>query len=298
MAMGDLTQSFAFTNNASERARLCFAPTQRGVLSWNTHAQEALLRFRVLRHGSPASPWLDHVRWNARERRSCSPSADGVTVEVDTIEAAGPFDGIEVAAQGVEFALLAFATPSAAQAGASPLRAREPLILSVPQRSQYIVEGERGWCSPASLAMLHAYHGFDGNVAETARAVFDSAYDGTGNWSFNVAYSGSLGLRGVVAYLRDLDHAARLLERNLPIAISYSWNEGDLPGAPLPRSDGHLAVLRGFTAQGDCAMNDPAVHEVATVYPRAAIERCWRRSGGIAYVVAPIGIPFADVLQT
>ncbi len=31
---------------------------------------------------------------------------------------------------------------------------------------------------------------------ETARAVFDRAYNGTGNWVFNVAYSGRLGLRG------------------------------------------------------------------------------------------------------
>ena len=93
------------------------------------------------------------------------------------------------------------------------------MILDVPARSQY-VEGidERGWCSPASLSMIHAYHGIDAGVAETAREVFDRAYNGTGNWSFNVAYSGRLGLRGVVAHLRNLDHAARLIERNLPIA--------------------------------------------------------------------------------
>ena len=32
------------------------------------------------------------------------------------------------------------------------------------------------------------------------------------------------------------------------------------------------------------------------VYPRAAIERIWQRNDGVAYVVAPVGIEYADVL--
>jgi hypothetical protein len=88
-----------------------------------------------------------------------------------------------------------------------------------------------------------------------------------------------------------------LIERNLPLAISYSWSEGELPSAPLERSDGHLVVLCGFTRDGDCAVNDPAAPNVRVVYPRAAIERIWQRNEGVAYVVAPIGIEYADVLQ-
>jgi len=69
-----------------------------------------------------------------------------------------------------------------------------------------------------------------------------------------------------------------------------------LPGAALPHSDGHLAVLCGFTRDGDCAINDPAAPNVRVVYPRAAIERIWQRNDGVAYVVAPAGIEYADVL--
>ncbi|MBV8531779.1 MAG: C39 family peptidase, partial [Candidatus Eremiobacteraeota bacterium] len=116
------------------------------------------------------------------------------------------------------------------------------------------------------------------------------------NWSFNVAFSGRLGLRAVVAHLRGLDHAQRLIERNLPLAISYSWGAGELPGAPLDHSDGHLVVLRGFTRNGDCAINDPAAPNVRVVYPRSAVERIWQRNNGVAYVVAPVGIEYADVL--
>jgi hypothetical protein len=105
-------------------------------------------------------------------------------------------------------------------------------------------------------------------------------------------------LRGVIAYLRNFDHAQRLIERNLPIAISYSWGEGELPGAPLERSDGHLSVLTGFVENGDAAVNDPAAPGVRVVYPRTALETIWQRGGGVAYIVAPAGIDYADVLAS
>jgi hypothetical protein len=167
-------------------------------------------------------------------------------------------------------------------------------ILDVPARSQYVVEEERGWCSPTALSMLHAYFGLDHDVATTARAVFDRAYNGTGNWSFNVAYSGSLGLRAAVVYLRNLEHAQRFIQAGIPLAISYSWKAGELPGAPIEHSDGHLVVLSGFTANGDCAVNDPAAPHVRMVYPRASIDSIWQRNMGIAYAVAPAGLDFVE----
>ena len=146
--------------------------------------------------------------------------------------------------------------------------------------------------------MLNAYHGIDHDVASTARAVFDRAYNGTGNWSFNVAFSGNLGLRAAVVYLRNLDHAQRLIEEGIPIAISYSWSGGELPGAPLEHSDGHLVVLSGFAANGDCAVNDPAAPHLRVVYPRAALERVWLRNNGIAYAVAPAGLDFVSIVNS
>jgi hypothetical protein len=126
--------------------------------------------------------------------------------------------------------------------------------------------------------------------------VFDRAYNGTGNWAVNVAFSGRLGLRGVVAHVGNFERAQRLIERNIPIVLSYAWAPGELPGAPLESSAGHLAVLCGFAGDGDCAMNDPAAPHVRVVYPRSALERLWQRSGAIAYVVAPNGIDYVSVL--
>jgi hypothetical protein len=293
--MDDLNAVYAQRSGVDERGRLRFAPVRTGVLSWNTHAEEGRIAFRLLRAGTPDGDWLDHSRWEPGGSTSISATHKGTSVNVDVITAELPFDGIEVSAPGVRFDLIAFSAP------VGP-RSHEPaggaFILDVPQISQYAgARDQRGWCSPTSVAMIHAYHGIVEPLEEVAREVFDRAYNGTGNWSFNVAYSGRIGLRGVVAHLAGFEHARRLVERNLPLAISYSWAEGELDGAPLPHSDGHLAVLCGFTANGDCVLNDPAHPALRVVYPRAQLERLWLRNQGVAYVIAPVGIEYADVLQ-
>ncbi|MGR4065083.1 MAG: C39 family peptidase [Vulcanimicrobiaceae bacterium] len=285
---------YAQAPNVFEGARLLFEPVRTGVPSWNTFAPEGNLQFRLLRAHAPATPFVDLAQWHPSGRRSHSREDHGLRVETDEITSDMPFDGIELRADGVDFNLLAFS--SQGRTSPSLPYARDAMILDVPRRSQYVVEGERGWCSPTSLAMVHAYHGIDVSVEETAASVFDLAYNGTGNWSFNVAFSGSLGLRGAVVHLENLDHAQRFIARNVPLVISYSWSGDELPGAPLEHSDGHLAVLAGFTANGDCAMNDPAAPDVAVVYPRNAVERIWQRAGGVAYAVAPAGIDCVSLL--
>lgn len=292
-----MSGAFAQALGVTGSARLLFEPTRAGVLSWNTYAETGTISFRLLRAHAPATAWLDYAEWHPDGSKSFSPSHEDTHVDIDAIRSDQPFDGIEVRAQGVAFNLVAFASTVRPQR--SLAYGRSAFILDVPARSQYATpEGDRGLCSPTSLSMIHAYHGIDVSIDETARAVFDRAYNGTGNWSFNVAFSGRLGLRAVVAYLRNFDQAQRLVERNLPLAISYSWGEGELPGAPLERSDGHLAVLCGFVENGDCAVNDPAAPGVRVVYPRTALETIWQRGGGVAYVVAPVGIEYADVLST
>lgn len=289
--------SFAQAINVRESARLSFEATRSGVISWNTYAPQGKLSFRLLRANTPASAFYDYAEWHPTGRKSFSPQSDRdrLRVDVDLLRADQPFDGIELLAPGVDFNVLAFAAPMRTMP--SLPYARDAMILDVPARSQYVVETERGWCSPTSLSMVNSYHGIDVSVEETAQAVMDRAYNGTGNWSFNAAFSGSLGLRAVVAFLQNLDHAQRLIERNLPVVLSYSWGEGELPGAPLEHSDGHLAVLCGFTSDGSCAMNDPAAPGIRVVYPRAALETLWQRNDCLAYVIAPVGIDYAGVLR-
>jgi hypothetical protein len=287
---------FAQATDCDDGARLLFEATREGVLSWNSLDSQGVLEFRLLRAHFPATRWLPYVRWEPGGATSFNAQGDGVRVDVDVISSNQPFDGVDVRATGVRFDLIAFSTPRPA-AAQTVAHSGDAYILDVPARSQYVVADERGWCSPASLSMVHAFHGIDHSVEQTAREVFDRAYNGTGNWAVNVAYSGRLGLRGVVAHLGDFETARRLIERSIPLVLSYAWASGELPGAPLESSAGHLAVLCGFTGDGDCAMNDPAAAHVRSVYPRAQLERLWQRNGAIAYVVAPNGIDYAGVLS-
>ena len=168
--------------------------------------------------------------------------------------------------------------------------------LAVPMRSQMIYpNGGRVWCSPTSLTMLLEYWSqklgqkLADSVPMAAKTVWDTAYNGAGNWSFNMAYAGSKGLRAYVHRLSSLSEAEKYIAKGIPLALSLAWKLGGLDGAALPSSNGHLLVLRGFTKSGDAIVNDPAAATDATVrrvYKRAQLEKAWiEASGGMVYVV-------------
>jgi len=179
--------------------------------------------------------------------------------------------------------------------------------LAVPARSQMLADykglgyggGGEAWCSPTSTSMLLAYWArrlrrsdLDVSVPAAAHGVYDWTYDGGGNWPFNVAYATSFtGMDGYVARFSSLATLEPWLAAGVPLALSVSFGPGELPGAPLSSTPGHLLVLRGFTTTGDPIVNDPAAPDDATVrlvYPRAAFEHAWLTgSGGATYVIFP-----------
>jgi Peptidase_C39 like family len=168
--------------------------------------------------------------------------------------------------------------------------------LPVPTNSQMIYpDGGEVWCSPTSITMLLEYWGqklgrtLADTVPQTAKAVWDSTYDGAGNWSFNVAYAASKGVRAYVQRLSGLAQAEGYIQKGVPLVLSVAWKLGQLDGAALPSTNGHLMVLRGFDKNGNPIINDPAAPSddtVRRVYNRAQLERQWlTASGGIAYVL-------------
>ncbi|ULH16813.1 peptidase C39 family protein [Deinococcus sp. KNUC1210] len=194
--------------------------------------------------------------------------------------------------------LLAFTTSRrterTAQLGSASDRAAWGKVLKVPQRSQMLYPGGgEVWCSPTSTSMILGYYGVNVTVPQAAAATYDRAYDGTGNWPFNTAYAGSLGLRAYVSRLPSLSAAEPYILAGIPLAVSLGWKAGELPGAAVPSSSGHLMVLVGFDSAGNPVLNDPAAPTDAGVkrsYPRAAFERLWlKHSGGTVYVIAPAG---------
>ncbi|MGJ9411545.1 peptidase C39 family protein [Aeromicrobium sp. CF4.19] len=165
--------------------------------------------------------------------------------------------------------------------------------------------GGEAWCSPTSVAMIlryfkagppaskHAWAGTDGQVDHAARYSYDHRYKGTGNWSFSTAYAAQHGLDSFVARLSDLRDAEAFIKAGIPLVLSVRFGRGELSGAPISSTNGHLLVVRGFTADGRVIVNDPAGPSntsVRRVYSRTQLERAWLKgSGGVTYVMRPKG---------
>jgi hypothetical protein len=266
-------------------ALLRVSPASCAIVSWNTAAPAGALVLTVHRTDATTSASLPYVRWSPDERRSLGGADPATRIAVDIVRSDVPIAAIGVQSNVELDAIAVSVPPPRGGGGNGPPRTA---TLDVPALSQYVEAhpNERGWCSATSLAMLLHYHGAVVDVPAVARAVHDASYGGTGNWSFNAAYAGALGLRAVVAYLRGIEHVAAFVEAGLPVAISISWTDGQLPGAPLEHSDGHLLVVRGVDGT-HVAVNDPAHPSVATRYPRAALDEVFTATGGVAYLIAP-----------
>ena len=268
-----------------QHALLRVPPSTRAVVSWNTAAASGGIALIAHRADGTVSEPLLYVRWSPEERRSLDGSDAKTRIAVDVVQSDVALTALGVAST-VALDAVAVAVPPPLGARVAPHESAD--ALDVPKLSQYLPKfpDERGWCSAAALAMLLRYHGVDADVGTVARGVYDASYAGTGNWAFNAAYAGSRGLRGVVAYLRGIDHVAAFVEAGLPVAVSIAWKPGELPGAPLEHSDGHLLVVRGVEP-AHVFVNDPAHPAIATRYPRTALDLIFRAHGGVAYLVAP-----------
>ena len=211
-------------------------------------------------------------------------------------------------------------------AGGASGGAARAVELPVPAYSQQIHRGEyphwdsggESWCSPTSTTMVLARWGLgprpdeyawvepgytDRFVDHAARHVFDHAYGGAGNWSFNTAYAALHGTEAFVTRLRSVAELEVFVAAGIPLVASVAFEEDELPAAGY-RTSGHLLVVTGFDESGDVVVNDPASHgiasndEVRVVYPRGPFERVWMRSGGLVYVVHPPDVPLPAPART
>jgi hypothetical protein len=186
------------------------------------------------------------------------------------------------------------------------------ITLNVPEYSQMTHRGDypkygnggEAWCSPTATSMVLGYydrlpsakeyswvkgsHG-DRFVDHAARMTYDYEYEGTGNWPFNTAYAATYVRNAFVTRLRSLREAERFIKAGIPVVASVAFGPGELAGAPISSTNGHLMVIVGFTSTGNVVVNDPAAPNNASVrrvYSRGQFENAWLpKSGGLVYVI-------------
>jgi hypothetical protein len=269
------------------------------IPSWNADTPPGawiVVELQARLEGGVHTRWHGVARWAYGDARRASAGGE---VDVDTFVAA---DSALLAYRlSLELVGSARVTRVAAVAAAardgyvqSATTMSRTLDLEVPQYSQGFATGGESWCSAASTAMVLAYWQTGpgtNRVAHAAQHVYDQAYDGTGNWAFNVAYAAQFGLVGSVTRLRSLVDAEQLVQAGVPLVASIKVEPGALDGFLLPSSSGHLLVIGGFTSDGDVIAYDPAATSDATVrrlYVREQFERAWLGgSGGVVYLIHP-----------
>lgn len=299
------------------------------VPSWNaTTPSGTYIQTEVrVRSGGRWTPWFNMGVWargsETIKRHSVNgQSAANWRVDTDTLRSTG-----RIFADAYQYRLKLFSKKSGASpevgqlafsvsnsyrhgeflgvAGSSALWGKD---LPVPQRSQMIYpNGGEVWCSPTSLSMVMAYwsartgnRSLDQPVPTVAAGTYDSAYRGNGNWPFNTAYASAYGLQASVNRFSSLGQVERWISKGVPVVVSISWGSGQLSGAPIPASNGHLLVIRGFDKSGEYVIvNDPAAggnSGVRRVYSRQQFADAWlaRGSGGVAYLIYPKGWKIPD----
>lgn len=162
--------------------------------------------------------------------------------------------------------------------------------LDVPERSQMIVpEIGNVICSPTSLSMVLEYYGHDIPTAEVAANCRDNGAGIYGNWVYNAAYAGSLGLTSYVERFVSAEQLKDKIADGIPVVCSINTpNQAALEGSPMGYPSGHLLVVRGFTVKDGVEyviVNDPAAPNNETVrreYKLTEFQQAWRN---VVYVI-------------
>ena len=176
-------------------------------------------------------------------------------------------------------------------------------VLAVPECSQMVYpDGGNVWCSPTSVAMVLRYWAGDTalgacetHVRTALGGVYDYTFRAYGNWPYNTAYATTKGHQAHVTRFTRLSQLEPWISAGVPVVLSIAWSKGQLTGASIESTAGHLLVLVGFDAAGNPIINDPAAPNDAAVqrtYLRSEFEPLWlSASAGTAYLIYPAGWP-------
>ncbi len=161
-------------------------------------------------------------------------------------------------------------------------------IANTPQAISQMTAEEplrRHICSPTSVAML-----LPGIAREEVLAwTRDRATGLHGSWALAARAAALKGCVATVELHSDWSTALTLLRAGLPFAASIRFADGELQGAPLASTGGHLVVVHGV--DGDTVLvHDPAADSDASVarrYDLGQFTKAWLAMRGASYIIAP-----------
>lgn len=242
------------------------------------------------------SPWVGTATIGRAEFPPLAASAPGLEVDVDVFHAPVAVESVKLRLRlGAADAATLLAAPWLLTLSACDLGPLETAPsagaarLPVPALSQMAEGGALAArvCSPTSVAMVLAYLGADGDVGRLAAEMFHPALDIYGVWPAAICAAARRGVLGYLLRFPDWTATAWCLERGLPVIASVRYAAGELSGAAIAATAGHLLVLTGYEG-GDVLVNDPAAPDTASVrrrYRRADLSRVWLERAGVGYVL-------------
>lgn len=248
------------------------------------------------------SPWVAGVGLGPASFEP-SPTAESLGVDIDVFRARAPVEAarLRLRVRALEpaavlaapwmLALSASPTAPTVSTGMAAPPEAGAVRLSVPARSQ--MEAEEAIaariCSPTCVAMVLDFWRRPVGLGELAAEMFHPGVDLYGVWPTATMAAGRRGLGGYLLRFPDWDAAAWCLARGLPIIASIRYQAGELTGAAVVQTAGHLIVLTGWDGE-EVLVNDPAAPTAGTVgrrYRRQELVRVWLERSGVGYVLFP-----------
>jgi hypothetical protein len=256
------------------------------------------VRFEVSTEGADGwSPWIVTATIGPGVFPALPMSGTALTCDVDVYTSTVPLGRLRLRVRlGAADVKTLEASPWMATLSASDLSPREAASaaapaprLPVPALSQMQAPPEIAMriCSPTSVAMVLGYLGAGASPLEVAAEAFHVASDSYGVWPAAIRAAGLRGVAGYLLRFPDWASAAWCLARDLPIIASVRYAAGELTGAPLPETSGHLIVLTGCEDQ-HVFVNDPVAPTPAEVprrYRLEDVQRAWLDRAGVGYVL-------------
>lgn len=250
-------------------------------------------RFEVsVRVDGAWSPWVATVTLGCADFEPLPAAAGALNTEVDELTVTRPPEAVRLRVRcrgplpDAWLVSLSAASEAALDFGVPPGRGA---AVSVPALSQVAEDPAIAMniCSPTSVAMVLRYWGRPATAAAVAADVFHAETCRYGIWPAAIRAAAMQGVAGYLLRFADWSAAAWCLGRQLPIIASVKYPAGELRGAPVDATTGHLIVLTGYES-GFVLANDPAGPTAATVprrYRRDDLTRAWLARGGIGYVL-------------